>query len=144
MRTTNGTIPPFNVQADVDAQHALIVAQQVTDQAADNRSLQPMAEVAKAAVGASADAKCNSRCRLLERRTGRSLWGQGHLAARACEPRCEQSRRGHVVRPHKIYRLSQERHVPVPGGSDSGSQTTVAERLCGIRMGNRKCAEATR
>lgn len=54
MRTTKGIIPAYNVQAAVDAEHALIVAQQVTDQAADNRSLQPMAEAAKAAVGESA------------------------------------------------------------------------------------------
>jgi len=51
MRTTNGIIPAYNVQAAVDAELALIVVQQVTDQAADNRSLQPMAEAAKAAVG---------------------------------------------------------------------------------------------
>jgi len=74
MRTTNGIIPAYNVQAAVDAEHALIIVQQVTDQAADNRSLQPMAEAAKAVVsGASADAECNSRCRLLEWGTGRSL-----------------------------------------------------------------------
>src|SRR6201981_908208 len=54
MRTTNGIIPAYNVQAAVDAEHALIVVQQVTDQAADNRSLQPMAEAAKAAVGGPA------------------------------------------------------------------------------------------
>ena len=51
MRTTKGIMPAYNVQAAVDAEHALIVVQQVTDQAADNRSLQPMAEAAKAAVG---------------------------------------------------------------------------------------------
>ena len=51
MRTTNGILPAYNVQAAVDAEHALIVVQQVTDQAADNRSLQPMAEAAKVAVG---------------------------------------------------------------------------------------------
>lgn len=51
MRTTSGIVPAYNVQAAVDAEHALIVVQQVTDQAADNRSLQPMAEAAKAAVG---------------------------------------------------------------------------------------------
>ena len=33
MRTTQGFIPAYNVQAAVDAEHALIVAQQVTDQA---------------------------------------------------------------------------------------------------------------
>ena len=51
MRTANGLIPAYNVQAAVDAEHALIVAQQVTVQASDNRSLQPMAEAAQAALG---------------------------------------------------------------------------------------------
>ena len=51
MRTANGMIPAYNVQAAVDAEHALIVAQQVTVQAGDNCSLQPMAEAAQAAVG---------------------------------------------------------------------------------------------
>jgi transposase len=51
MRTAHGLIPAYNVQTAVDAEHALIVAQQVTDHAADNRSLQPMAEAAQAAVG---------------------------------------------------------------------------------------------
>src|SRR5260370_2514091 len=54
MHSENGQIPAYNVQAAVDAQHSLIVAQQVTDQAADNRHLQPMAEAAQAAVGGPA------------------------------------------------------------------------------------------
>lgn len=52
MRTTNGKVPAYNVQTAVDAEHALIVTQQVSDEATDNRSLQPMAEAAQAAVGA--------------------------------------------------------------------------------------------
>ncbi len=51
MRTANGFAPAYNVQTAVDAEHALIVAQQVTAEATDNRSLLPMAEAAKAAVG---------------------------------------------------------------------------------------------
>ena len=51
MRTTQGFIPSYNVQAAVDGEHALIVVQQVTDHAADNRSPQPMGEAAQAAVG---------------------------------------------------------------------------------------------
>lgn len=51
MRTANGFAPAYNVQTAVDAEHALIVAQQVTDEATDNRSLLPMAEAAKEAVG---------------------------------------------------------------------------------------------
>jgi len=52
MRTGNGHAPAYNVQTAVDAEHALIVAQQVTTEATDNRSLLPMAEAAKQAVGA--------------------------------------------------------------------------------------------
>lgn len=51
MRTTTGKVPAYNVQTAVDAEHALIVAQKVTDEATDNRSLLPMAEAAKQAVG---------------------------------------------------------------------------------------------
>lgn len=51
MRTANGFTPAYNVQTAVDAEHALIVAQKVTDEATDNRSLVPMAEAAKEAVG---------------------------------------------------------------------------------------------
>jgi transposase len=54
MRTSHGLIPAYNVQAAVDAEHALIVAQQVTIQAGDNCSLQPMAEAAQAAVSGPA------------------------------------------------------------------------------------------
>jgi transposase len=42
--------PAYNVQTAVDAEHAIIVAQQVTTEATDNRSLLPMAETAKAAL----------------------------------------------------------------------------------------------
>src|SRR2546426_4527970 len=41
MRTAEGKAPAYNVQTAVDAEHALIVVQQVTDEATDNRSLQP-------------------------------------------------------------------------------------------------------
>jgi transposase len=45
--------PSYNVQAAVDAAHGVIVAHAVTDEASDNRSLQPMAEAARAAVDAT-------------------------------------------------------------------------------------------
>ena len=54
MRTSSGHAPAYNVQTAVDAEHALIVAQQVTTEANDQRSLLPMAEAAKQAVGAPA------------------------------------------------------------------------------------------
>ena len=50
MRTSAGKVPAYNVQTAVDAEHALIVAQQVSAEATDNRSLEPMAEAAQAAV----------------------------------------------------------------------------------------------
>ena len=51
MHTAQGQVPAYNVQTAVDAEHGLIVVQQVTDQANDTRSLLPMAEAAQAAVG---------------------------------------------------------------------------------------------
>ena len=49
-----GTIAPaYNVQTAVDAEHALIVSQTVTLDAADNRSLEPMGEAARKALGGS-------------------------------------------------------------------------------------------
>jgi transposase len=54
MRTASGSVPAYNVQTAVDAEHALIVAQQVTTEANDQRNLLPMAEAAKQAVGAPA------------------------------------------------------------------------------------------
>jgi transposase len=52
MRTRDGIAPAYNVQTAVDAEHGIIVAQQVTRDATDNRSLLPMAEAAKQAIGA--------------------------------------------------------------------------------------------
>src|SRR6202162_2103872 len=51
MKTAQGMLPAYNVQTAVDAEHGLIVAQQVTDEANDTRSLLPMAEAAQQAVG---------------------------------------------------------------------------------------------
>ena len=49
MRTPTGKVPAYNVQTAVDAEHGLIVAQQVSTEATDNRSLLPMAEAAQPA-----------------------------------------------------------------------------------------------
>jgi transposase len=54
MRTAHGIAPAYNVQTAVDAEHALIVVQKVSDEATDNRSLQPIAEAAQEAVGGPA------------------------------------------------------------------------------------------
>lgn len=45
-RCMKGHGPAYNVQTAVDGAHGLIVAHAVTDEAADNRCLQPMAEAA--------------------------------------------------------------------------------------------------
>ena len=47
MRMENGSAPAYNVQTAVDAEHGIIVAQQVTTEATDNRSLLPMAKAAQ-------------------------------------------------------------------------------------------------
>jgi transposase len=51
MRTTEGKRPAYNVQTAVDTEHGLIVAQKVTTESNDQRSLLPMAEAAKQALG---------------------------------------------------------------------------------------------
>jgi len=51
MRTSGSFAPAYNVQTAVDAEHALIVAHEVTLDAADNRQLEPMAEAAHQALG---------------------------------------------------------------------------------------------
>lgn len=50
MRMASGHAPAYNVQTAVDAEHAIIVAHEVTTEATDNRSLLPMAEAAKQAL----------------------------------------------------------------------------------------------
>jgi transposase len=51
MRTTEGNRPAYNVQTAVDAECGIIVAQEVTTETNDTRSLLPVAEAAKQAVG---------------------------------------------------------------------------------------------
>ncbi len=50
MRIAGSFAPAYNVQTAVDTEHALIVMQAVTLDAADNRSLEPMAEAAQQAL----------------------------------------------------------------------------------------------
>jgi transposase len=51
MLMRQNTLPAYNVQTAVDAEHALVVAHAVVLDAADSRCLQPMAEAAKRALG---------------------------------------------------------------------------------------------
>jgi transposase len=55
MRTGGRKLPAYNVQTAVDAEHALIVAHQVSTVANDRSFLEPMAEAAHQAVGAPAE-----------------------------------------------------------------------------------------
>ena len=50
MRTPQGKVPAYNVQIAADSEHALIVAQAVSTEATDNRSLLPMAKAAQEAL----------------------------------------------------------------------------------------------
>jgi transposase len=50
MRMAPGHAPAYNVQTAVDTERGIIIAQQVTTEATDNRSLLPMAEAAKQAL----------------------------------------------------------------------------------------------
>jgi transposase len=50
MRTRQGKVPAYNVQIAADSEHALIVAQTVSTEATDNRSLLPMATAAQEAL----------------------------------------------------------------------------------------------
>ncbi len=51
MRRTEGKRPAYNVQTAVDAEWGIIIAQEVTIESNDRRSLLPMAEAAQQAVG---------------------------------------------------------------------------------------------
>ena len=53
MKVAGAIAPAYNVQTAVDAEHALIVTHEVTLDAADNRSLEPMGEAARKALGGS-------------------------------------------------------------------------------------------
>lgn len=51
MHTRSGIQVAYNVQTAVDAKHAVVVAHEVTSEATDNRSLEPMAQAAKQVLG---------------------------------------------------------------------------------------------
>ena len=87
MRTTHGIIPGNHVPTAVDAEHALIVAPQVTDHATDNRSLATDGRGRTGRRGrACTAAQWSGRCRLREWRASRSLRDNRNLAACTCQP----------------------------------------------------------
>jgi transposase len=55
MRTADGKVPAYNVQTAVDAEHALIMAHQVSTAGNDNSRLQPMAEAVRVVLGSGTE-----------------------------------------------------------------------------------------
>ena len=71
------------MQTAVDAEHALIVAQKVTTEASDNRSLLPMAEAAHEAVGHPASLNVVADAGYSNGEQAEACEATGHHAARA-------------------------------------------------------------
>ena len=149
MRTGAGHAPAYNVQTAGDSEHALIVAQQVTDEATDNRSLSAAdGESGERSGRQPASAKGGGRRRLLQPPAGRSLRSPRNRAACARQSHGEQSRRRHTVRPNGVPLRPEDRHFPLPGTADAPAQTTLVPRsrcvLCGPTSGLRcLCPEGT-
>jgi hypothetical protein len=131
MRTTQGFLPAYNVQAAVDAEHALIVVQQVTVQAGDNGCLQPMAEAAQAATGGPAQ-PINV--------VADAGYSNGEQAE-ACEvkgilPHVPANRGVNSRGDGTLFDRTEFTYQPesdtflCPAGADSRPQTTNAERSC--------------
>lgn len=112
-------LPAYNVQTAVDAEHGLIVAQQGTTEPADNRSLLPMVEAAKQAVGApetlhvAADAGYSNGEQAAQ---GEAQGIVPHVPANRREP----PRRWHAVRPQLVHIRGKVRHVPLSSTDSRG------------------------
>ena len=133
IRSAHGIIPAYNVQAAVDAEHALIVAQQVTDHAADNRSLQPMAEAAQAALGGPAQPiKVVADAGYSHGTQAEACEVKGILPHVPVQRAMNNKGDGTLFDRSEFHLSARKRYVPVPGGSNPGSQTTIAERSCGL------------
>ena len=117
--------PAYNVQTAVDAEHALIVAQKVTTEATDNRSLLPMAEAASQAVGAPdslhvvADAGYSN---------GEQAEDASNKAScRMCQPTAPSTTRATARCSTAPVPLRRENgHLPLSRWRDAGTHTTVA------------------
>ncbi len=143
MRMGNGHAPAYNVQTAVDAEHALIVAQQVTAEATDNRSLLPMAEAAHSAVSEPGQAM---------HVVADGGYSNGEQAE-ACEakgivPHVPANRAvnnqgdGTLFDLQPVHLSTRKRHLSVSGGTDTQAQTDIAERprggVCGAERGLRR------
>ncbi len=85
MRTTEGKRPAYNVQTAVDAECGIIVAQEVTTEANDTRSLLPMAEAAQQALGDPASLQVVADAGVLER-ASRQRSAKRRGSSRMCRP----------------------------------------------------------
>lgn len=124
MRMAAGNSPAYNVQTAVDAEHGMIVAQQVTTEATDNRSLLPMAEAAKQALDAPDTLNV----------VADAGYSNGEQAAR--QPRHQQPGRRKPVRPNAVYLRREDGHFPLSGKSDAHAQTGAEAQkdgtVCGL------------
>ena len=118
MKTAQGMLPAYNVQAAVDAEHGLIVAQQVSDEPADNRSLLPMAEAAQQALGdppatihVVADAGYSNG------EQAAACEGKGILPHVPAKRGSEYSRQWQTVRTHRLPISGTEQHHALSGGT---------------------------
>src|ERR1700737_2108830 len=135
MRTAHGIAPAYNVQTAVDAEHALIVVQKVTDEATDNRSLLPMAEAAKQAVGDPSSLNLVADAGYSNGEQAETCEAQGIVLHVPAPARCKQPRRRHTVRPPPVSLRREDRHLSLPRRSDALPQTSAAAQdashLCG-------------
>ena len=107
------TLPAYNVQTAVDAEHSLIVAHTVVLDASDNRCLQPMAEAAKTGPRRRWLSHRRGR-RVLQRRTGRRLRGSRDAALCARDAHSQQPGRWHLVRARGFPLRTRYRHLRLP------------------------------
>src|SRR5438477_3845959 len=128
MRTGDGTAPAYNVQTAVDAEHALIVVQKVTRESNDTRSLQPMAEAAKVAVGEPQRMNVIADAGYSNGEQAGSLRGERNPSSCTQQSRDQQSGRRHILRPHRLPIPGTKRHVCLSGWPDSHPQTVSAQR----------------
>ena len=130
MRTTEGKRPAYNVQTAVDAKCGIIVAQEVTTETNDTRSLLPMAEAAKQAVGDPAALH----------EVADAGYSNGEQAAeceaQGIEPHVPTNRGVNrpvtaPVRPQRVFLRRGERHHDLSGGRDAATATSETGAAAG-------------
>jgi len=121
MRTASGSVPAYNVQTAVDAEHALIVAQQVTTEANDQKEPAADGRSGQASGRGSCVAERGRRCRLLQRRAGRALRGPRYRAACSGQPRRQQQGRWDAVRSQPVPVRREHGYILLSGRAKAGT-----------------------